>query len=70
MVKVDHDLCSGTGHCAEIAPKLFSMSDRRAWPEERTTEQAEDTELAHRAADGCPWFAISVSDSTDNEENQ
>ena len=61
-VRIDHDLCSGTGHCAEIAPDVFTVRDRRAWLIESAEARVGDPERIRRAAEGCPWFAISYSD--------
>jgi ferredoxin len=61
-VRIDHDLCSGTGHCAEIAPDVFTVRDRRAWLTAPADALAGDRERIRRAVDGCPWFAISHSE--------
>jgi ferredoxin len=66
MLRIDHDLCSGTGHCAEIVPDLFTVHRRRAWLVEQADGRAADPELLRRAAHACPWFAISY---TDDEES-
>jgi ferredoxin len=62
MLRVDYDLCSGTGHCAEIAPDVFTVQRRQAW---LTEEHSASPGLLRRAADACPWFAITY---TDDEE--
>lgn len=55
---VDHDLCSGTGHCRDIAPELFHVRDGRAWLAEDVDLTAVGDEALKRAEAGCPWFAI------------
>lgn len=67
VLRIDHDLCSGTGHCAELAPDLFTVRDRRAWPTELTDGPSADPELLRRAAESCPWFAISYTDDEETE---
>ncbi|GLW89877.1 hypothetical protein Aglo03_06930 [Actinokineospora globicatena] len=66
MPRVDHDLCSGTGYCAEIAPTVFTVRERRAWLVEQTDGHPADPELVRRAADACPWFAISHTDDAES----
>jgi ferredoxin len=65
-LRIDHDLCSGTTHCVEIAPGAFTIRDGRSWPTEQLSDgQSADPELVTRAVEACPWFAISY---TDDEE--
>ncbi|MEU3037956.1 ferredoxin [Streptomyces sp. C1-2] len=60
-LSVDHGLCSGTGHCQEAAPGAFRLVDRRAWPAEGLDLAAADHAGLRRAADACPWYAITFT---------
>jgi ferredoxin len=57
-LEVDHDLCSGTGHCREVAPEIFEVRDRRAWLAPDFDLAAADPGRLRQAEAACPWFAI------------
>ncbi len=60
MLDIDHTLCSGSGHCVDIAPDLFELRSERSWPTSRTREASPD--LLHQVAESCPWFAITYTE--------
>ncbi|MEU6018359.1 ferredoxin [Streptomyces sp. NPDC047515] len=55
---VDHALCSGTGRCQEIAPDVFRVESRMAWPADGPDLAAADPEHMAEAESSCPWPAI------------
>jgi ferredoxin len=57
-ITVDHDMCSGTGYCREIAPGLFTLRDRRAWLVDGASPADFGDDLLRQAEAACPWFAI------------
>lgn len=58
---IDHELCSGSGRCRDIAPDIFQISDRRAWLTEETRLTDAHVEQLRRAERSCPWFAITFT---------
>jgi ferredoxin len=64
-LSIDHSLCSGTGHCEEVAPEAFRLDDRRAWPADDLDLTAVDQARLRRAADACPWYAIAFTSNED-----
>lgn len=60
-VAIDHDLCSGSAHCRDIAPGIFRIRDQRAWLAEDVRPSDADEDLLRQAEVACPWFAITVS---------
>ncbi|MFE4628378.1 ferredoxin [Streptomyces mirabilis] len=65
QISVDHELCSGTGHCREVAPKLFTLRDRRAWLVEGASPADFGDGLLRQAEEACPWFAITYTPKGD-----
>lgn len=55
---VDHDLCSGTGHCQDTAPGVFRLVERWAWLDPEADLTTADPGQLTRAEEGCPWMAI------------
>ncbi|MFD0543745.1 ferredoxin [Streptomyces mexicanus] len=58
---VDHDLCSGSGRCRDIAPDIFVVRDGRSWPAQDAHVTDADEDLLREAEAACPWFAISYA---------
>ena len=60
-VKIDLDLCSGDGICADLCPEVFEMNDDKA--KVIVDEVPEDAEEACRdAADSCPEGCIEIEE--------
>ncbi|MFF1354024.1 ferredoxin [Streptomyces sp. NPDC058297] len=59
---VDHDLCSGSGRCRDIAPGIFVIRDDRSWPVESAQLTEADEDLVREAEAACPWFALSYAE--------
>jgi ferredoxin len=59
-VKVDEDLCVGSGNCEASCPKLFKVVDGISRVQVETVSQEEEG-CAQEAVDGCPVGAISIS---------
>ncbi|MFF1730719.1 ferredoxin [Streptomyces sp. NPDC058247] len=62
---VDHDLCSGSGRCRDIAPDIFVIRDDRSWPAGNAQMTDADEDLVREAEAACPWFAISYAPGSD-----
>lgn len=60
-VEIDHDLCSGTGHCAMADAETFEVTGRKSWLRPDFDPDAADLARLRDAESGCPWFAIEVS---------
>lgn len=60
-LKVDHSLCSGTGHCQDTAPDVFRVADGWAWLVDDPELSRPAAERVQRAVAGCPWFAITFT---------
>ncbi|GGM06021.1 hypothetical protein GCM10010129_57110 [Streptomyces fumigatiscleroticus] len=63
---VDHDLCSGSGRCRDIAPDLFVVRDDRSWIAEGAQVTDADEDLLRQVEAACPWFAVSYAPSAEN----
>lgn len=59
-VTIDHELCSGTGHCERGYPEVFVVADRKAFVRGDADWGDIDPERLKVAERTCPWFAISV----------
>ncbi|HHI02540.1 MAG TPA: ferredoxin [candidate division Zixibacteria bacterium] len=58
-VKIDHDLCSGDGICADLCPEVFEMEDDKAKViVDVVPEDAEED--CRDAADSCPEGCIEI----------
>ncbi|MFG2222958.1 ferredoxin [Streptomyces sp. NPDC048644] len=55
---VDHELCSGTGHCQDAAPEIFRVQERWSWLREDADLAAADAGRLADAEARCPWMAI------------
>ena len=62
-VHVDHDVCSGTAHCQQSMPDVFTVVNRKSHVRPDVDWATVDRDELDRAVEGCPWFAISVTDS-------
>jgi len=58
-VRIDADLCTGCGACADDVPDVFSMGDEVAEVTQPNVPQ-ELEEAVQEAAEGCPVEAIIV----------
>ncbi|WP_326766960.1 ferredoxin [Streptomyces sp. NBC_01591] len=58
-VRVDPQLCQGSGMCAGTVPEVFALDGDRA---RARADGAEPDELILDAADICPALAITVHD--------
>jgi ferredoxin len=59
-VKVDENLCVGSGHCEATCPKIFKLVDGIARVQvDPVPEEEED--CAQEALNGCPVGAISLT---------
>lgn len=59
---VDHDLCSGHGRCAAVAPSVYSLDESGYCAITETDVAAGDEEAARAGANNCPERAISIVD--------
>ncbi|HEY8373547.1 MAG TPA: ferredoxin [Pseudonocardiaceae bacterium] len=60
-VQVDAGVCIGSGMCASIAPRHFTLDGDRSRP---VAERIAPEESVLDAADSCPMEAIRVFDET------
>lgn len=67
VVRVDHDSCSGTAHCQQSMPEVFVVINRKSHVRSDLDWAAVDVDRLHEVVDACPWFAISVTQSTEAE---
>ncbi len=59
---VDHDICTGHGRCASVAPSVYSLDDS-GFSAITELEVGPDDETAARAgANNCPERAITIVD--------
>lgn len=56
--KVDHDLCSGDGICAELCPEVFEMNDDDQAIVIVDVVPAECEDSCREASDSCPESCI------------
>lgn len=61
-VRVDPDLCIGTGDCWRLAPAAFELDEARGVSRVRGGAETADRELLAEAAFNCPTKAITVED--------
>jgi ferredoxin len=59
-VKVDQNLCVGSGNCEAECPNLFKVVDGISQVQVDTVPQEEEN-CAQKAVDGCPVGAISLA---------
>ena len=60
VVRVDPDLCIGTGDCVRIAPRAFRIDPATAVSVAQPGAAATDRALLEEAAFTCPTRAITV----------
>jgi ferredoxin len=59
-VRVDPDLCVGTGECVRLAPRAFRIDDRRGISVPQPGVEETELDLLEEAAFNCPTRAITV----------
>jgi ferredoxin len=59
-IVVDHDLCSGHGRCASIAPSVYELDDMGFCAIDEVEVAPADQAAARAGADSCPERAITV----------
>ncbi|MFO7739276.1 MAG: ferredoxin [Desulfatiglandaceae bacterium] len=59
-VKVDEDLCIGSGNCEGTCPKLFKVVDGLSQVQADPLPKEEE-DCAQEAVNGCPVGAISIT---------
>jgi len=59
-VRVDPDLCVGTGDCVRLAPSAFRIDDQRGVSVPQPDAATIARELLEEAAFNCPTRAITV----------
>lgn len=64
-VRVNLDLCVGTGSCAAIAPRVFSLGPKGK--AQVRNPEGEISEKIWAAARACPTHAIILEDETTGE---
>jgi len=73
-VEVDHDLCMGASSCVELAPDVFHLdwSKKKSIfdpaPLEASNGPIADPEKVFKAAQSCPYRAISLRDALTGEQ--
>ena len=60
-VKVDPDLCIGTGDCWRLAPDAFVLDEARGVSTPKPGAESTDLALLDEAAFNCPTRAITVT---------
>ena len=61
-VKVDQDLCVGTGSCVSLCPEVFEMNDAGVSVAKVDEVPAELEDSAREAAESCPVDAITIEE--------
>jgi ferredoxin len=59
---VDHDLCSGHGRCAAVAPSVYSLDEEGYCAIVELDVNPGDEDAARSGADNCPERAITIID--------
>lgn len=59
-VKVDPELCVGTGECWRLAPQAFRLDEARGVSVPQPEAETTDPEILAEAAFNCPTRAITV----------
>ncbi len=60
VVRVDHDVCSGTAHCQQSMPDVFVVINRKSCVRTDVDWSTVDVDQLQLTVDACPWFAISI----------
>ncbi len=63
-VRVDPELCIGTGECARIAPAAFRIDESRGVSVPRPEAARVDRGVLEEAAHACPTRAIALRSGT------
>jgi len=61
-LRVDPELCIGTGDCWRLAPDAFELDEARGVSVPRPGAESADPDVLAEAAFNCPTRAITVSD--------
>ncbi len=61
-VKVDHELCSGDGICADICPEVFEMNDDDQANVIVDVVPTEAEDAVKEAAEDCPESCIEIKE--------
>jgi ferredoxin len=61
-VRVDPDLCVGTGECVRLAPMAFRIDERRGISVPQPGAQETELDVLEEAAFNCPTRAITVGE--------
>jgi ferredoxin len=59
---VDHDLCSGHGRCAAVAPSVYSLDESGYCAITEADVAVGDEDAARAGANNCPERAITLVD--------
>jgi ferredoxin len=59
---VDHEVCSGHGRCAAVAPSVYSLDESGYSAITETDVAAGDEDAARSGANNCPERAITIVD--------
>jgi len=59
---VDHDVCTGHGRCAAVAPSVYSLDDAGFSAITETDVAPEHEAAARTGANNCPERAITIVD--------
>jgi ferredoxin len=59
-ITVDHDLCSGHGRCAAVAPSVYSLDESGYCAIVELDVAPGDEEAARSGANNCPERAITI----------
>lgn len=61
-IKVDPEVCVGTGSCISISPELFELNDEGVATVKAAEVPSELASACREAAESCPVEAISVEE--------
>jgi len=61
-ISVNHDLCSGHGRCAAVAPEVYTLDDNGYNAMHETEVAPGKEEMARTGAANCPERAITLID--------
>lgn len=67
VVRVDPELCIGSGDCIRIAPAAFVLDEERGVSVVRPGASLVDRSLLEAAARGCPMQAILLRDGNERQ---
>jgi ferredoxin len=63
MIRIDHDVCSGTAHCQQSMPDVFVLINRKSHIRAGVDWSRVDRHELEHTVEACPWFAISIDES-------